>query len=405
MTLTIGSLFSGYGGLDAGVQQVIPSRVIWHSDIKPAAGKLLDHWHPDIPNLGDITAINWASVPAPDILTGGFPCTDISAAGQQAGLIRYGDGKTRSGLWAEMCRAIYDLQPALVVAENVRAITSVKADSDVEPCPWCLGDDDVEPHMRALGAVLADLADIGFDAAWYGLRASEIGAPHERFRIFIMAWPSVADPADIGYERGRGAWDGWGGPADGDLADALTPGGGRASLDDGTGGEGARGSGQRVTGGSAGLRAATDAARTRCEGHGSVASGSKLIDADRDQHPIADTNGDALRLESVGVGGGSGSAVPEHPIQWGIYGPAVQRWATVLGRPAPAPTETGPSGGQRLSPLLTEWMMGLPLGHITDVPGLSRNDMLSLAGDGVVPQQAAAALRYLLAATEKVRAA
>lgn len=75
-------------------------------------------------------------------------------------------------------------------------------------------------------------------------------------------------------------------------------------------------------------------------------------------------------------------------------GPAVQRWAAILGRPAPHPTGTGPKGGQRLSPVLTEWMMGWPDGW-TDIPGLTRSQRLSLCGDGVVPQQAAAALQHL----------
>ncbi|MFG1644911.1 hypothetical protein ACGFMK_31910 [Amycolatopsis sp. NPDC049252] len=68
----------------------------------------------------------------------------------------------------------------------------------------------------------------------------------------------------------------------------------------------------------------------------------------------------------------------------------------MTGQAAPVPTVPGRRGNAVLNPALPEWMMGLPSGHITDVPGLSRADMLRLAGNGVVPQQAAAALRYLL---------
>ena len=85
-------------------------------------------------------------------------------------------------------------------------------------------------------------------------------------------------------------------------------------------------------------------------------------------------------------------------MAWGPYGPAIARWERVTGRPAPAPTEPGPRGGRpRPSPAFPEWMMGLPAGWITDTPGVTRNDALHLAGNGVVPQQAAAALRWLLA--------
>lgn len=77
----------------------------------------------------------------------------------------------------------------------------------------------------------------------------------------------------------------------------------------------------------------------------------------------------------------------------------------MLGRPAPAPTELAPRGGQRLSPEFVTWLMGWPAGWVTDVPGVSRNDALRICGNGVVPQQAAAALRWLLAVEDAGRAA
>jgi len=81
---------------------------------------------------------------------------------------------------------------------------------------------------------------------------------------------------------------------------------------------------------------------------------------------------------------------------WGQYAPAIHRWELVLGRPAPAPTELAPKGGQRLAPRAVEFMMGVPDGHVTGVPGVSRNDQLKALGNGVVPQQAAAAIRVML---------
>jgi DNA (cytosine-5)-methyltransferase 1 len=82
---------------------------------------------------------------------------------------------------------------------------------------------------------------------------------------------------------------------------------------------------------------------------------------------------------------------------WGIYAPAIERWEN-LTRPAPAPTEPGTRGNRRLAAALPEWMMGLPDGHITAVPGITRNDQIKAAGNGVVPQQVHLALRALLIA-------
>jgi DNA (cytosine-5)-methyltransferase 1 len=87
--------------------------------------------------------------------------------------------------------------------------------------------------------------------------------------------------------------------------------------------------------------------------------------------------------------------------QFGSYGLAIARWQAVLARPAPPPTElTGKDGGARLSPPFVEWMMGLPAGWITEVPGITRNEALKACGNGVVPQQAVYALRILLARIE-----
>jgi len=100
-------------------------------------------------------------------------------------------------------------------------------------------------------------------------------------------------------------------------------------------------------------------------------------------------------------GNGQGTPLPvaaqqlAGAVDWGQYGAAVRRWEAVTGRPAPRPTVPGRTG-QRLNPELPEWMMGLPAGWVTAVPGISRNAQLKLAGNGVVPQQAVLALRLLL---------
>lgn len=78
------------------------------------------------------------------------------------------------------------------------------------------------------------------------------------------------------------------------------------------------------------------------------------------------------------------------------YGPAVRRWGKIINRSAPSPVERGERTARRLSRHFTEWLMGLPSGWVTDVPGLTRGDMLTVLGNGVVPQQAEAAFRELM---------
>ena len=172
MTYRIGSLCTGYGGLDMAVESVLGGEHAWVADNDAGASKILAHRFPLVPNLGDITAVDWAAVEPVDILTAGFPCQDISCAGKRAGL-REG---TRSGIWSHVARAIAALRPPLVVIENVKELLSERADSDVEQCPWCLGDTDSESAVRALGAVLADLAEVGFDAEWVSVPAAAAGA-------------------------------------------------------------------------------------------------------------------------------------------------------------------------------------------------------------------------------------
>jgi DNA (cytosine-5)-methyltransferase 1 len=184
--ITIASLCTGYGGLGEAVRSVIGGRHIWVADNDPDAAALLAYRYPDIPNLGDITQVDWPSVTPPDVLEFGFPCQDLSQAGGRAGLRE----DTRSGnIWAHCFRAVAALRPALVVIENVRSLTSAKADSDLEFCPGCMGDRPADTMVRALGAVLGDLASIFYDTQGCCVRASDAGAPHKRERIFILAWP------------------------------------------------------------------------------------------------------------------------------------------------------------------------------------------------------------------------
>lgn len=173
MTLRIGSLFSGYGGLDLATQRVYDARVAWHVEHDGPPSKVLAHHYPDIPNHHDVTAVDWSTVEPVDILTGGFPCQDVSVGGRRAGMT---DG-TRSGLWSHMVRAIDALRPGLVIIENVGGLFSAEATSTVEQHPLCMGDDgsgrDTVP-MWALPAVLSTLSELGYDAEWTSLRASDV---------------------------------------------------------------------------------------------------------------------------------------------------------------------------------------------------------------------------------------
>jgi DNA (cytosine-5)-methyltransferase 1 len=109
-------------------------------------------------------------------------------------------------------------------------------------------------------------------------------------------------------------------------------------------------------------------------------------------------NNENRQSEGYGGEGGNFYGLLNNPDRWGDYADAIARWETVLRRPAPAPTMTSTEGNPQLAPAFVEWMMGLPAGWVTDTPGITRNEALKALGNGVVPQQAEAALRVLLSA-------
>ncbi len=96
---TVGALFAGYGGLELAVEMVFGARPLWLSEFDRAPSAILACRFPGVPNLGDVTQIDWLGVPRVQILTGGFPCQDVSHAGRRHGLLR---GANRSGLWGSM---------------------------------------------------------------------------------------------------------------------------------------------------------------------------------------------------------------------------------------------------------------------------------------------------------------
>jgi DNA (cytosine-5)-methyltransferase 1 len=156
--IAIGSLFSGIGGLELGLERAIPgARTVWQVERDPFCRRVLARHWPDARRCDDVrTARDLEPV---DVMCGGFPCQDLSVAGKGAGL----DGD-RSGLWWEFARLIRDLRPRVVVVENVVGLRS-----------------------RGLGDVLGSLVSLRYDAEWDCLSAAGVGAPHLRRRLFVVA--------------------------------------------------------------------------------------------------------------------------------------------------------------------------------------------------------------------------
>ena len=164
--ITIGSLFSGIGGFELGLERAIPnSTTIWQVEQKKYCHTILSkHW-PDAKIYDDVRDITKDNVSPVDILCGGFPCQDISIAGKQGGI-----HAEKSGLWWEMLRIISELRPRVAVLENV-------------------------PNIIRLGGldVLGSLASIGYNAEWTIISARMFGAPHLRKRWFCVCYPADTD--------------------------------------------------------------------------------------------------------------------------------------------------------------------------------------------------------------------
>jgi len=303
--LHIGSLCTGYGGLDIAALAVFGGRLVWCADNDKHASTILAARYPDVPNLGDLTTLDWDDVPAVGVLCAGFPCQDISFSGRGAGI----EKGVKSGIWKNIVTGIRQLRPTIIAVENVAAIRS-----------------------RGLYRILGDVAEIGYDAIWTSLRASDVGAAHRRERVFILAYrPDAADILAIAHARGQ-RW-------------------------------------QRRT-------VSSQTSRRRAPG-GPVRLGDlALAGTGKRRQP-------ATRASSVSE------------IAWGRYEAAIRRWEAVTGRPAPYPVERGTRGQARLAAAFSEWLMGLPKGFVTDL-GLPYSAQHRALGNGVVPQQALVALWQLV---------
>lgn len=423
MTITIGSLSSGYGGLEMALSAWLGADradVRWHSEIDADASRVLKTWWPEVPNLGSFADDDfWERAERVHLMCGGIPCQPFSSAGRQLG-----EADARH-LWPFWRRGIELHRPATVVFENVANLTRGK--------------------MRpTFDAIIADLLTLGYDVRWCLLGACAVGAAHHRHRVFLLACrtrttPSVAQvtvqtcgqhvamrellptPSAVSYGNNRGGAAGRTGPVRHSL-DALArlellP--ATAGRDGSTRGEGspdfwerrrAQGGTRAVAGVTLGaalslLPSPRGRGLPNHPGHGARVQGAQGLAtvASRELGELLPTprHTDA---RNGGPGQGFGNAdgrdrpAPSSAVQperWGKYVEAIARHETVLGRPAPEPTEIGSKGGRRLAAAFSEWLMMLPEGHLTTV--LDRNPALARAGNGVVPLQAATALRLLFA--------
>ena len=158
--MKIGSLCTGYGGLDMAVEAYFGAETVWCFENDPYASKLINLRY-GIENFGDLKELDMLQLPKVDIITAGYPCQPFSTSGERKGI------DDERHLWPYILKVISQVRPSFVVLENVRGHLSL-----------------------GFKEVLAELARIGYDCEWQLVRASDIGAPHERSRLFAVAYPN-----------------------------------------------------------------------------------------------------------------------------------------------------------------------------------------------------------------------
>ena len=271
------------------------------SDIDDDASTLLANHHPNVPNLGDLTVVNWADIEPVDVLCAGYPCQPFSTAGQRKGL------DDERAIFEYIADAISVLRPRNVLLENVAG------------------------HLTLGGtAVIATLTRLRYNAKWGVVRASDTGAPHQRKRLFI--WCESTNTRNERCDTRRGQF---------------------------------KATQQRQT-------------QKRAKRHTQPSGGNSVT-----------TDSDSARLQRLRRKCELAEDSGQKRFAWRDYEPAIQRWETVMGRPAPHPAHK-----KGVNTVFVEWLMGLPEGYVTDI-GLSRKAQLKILGNGVVPQQAALALHLL----------
>jgi DNA (cytosine-5)-methyltransferase 1 len=285
------------------VEAYFGAETVWCSEYDKYAAQLIEERLGYL-NHGDLTKIDWSKVEPIDILTAGYPCQPFSVAGN-----RQGSNDARH-LWPYIKEAISVLRPRWVVLENVRGHLSL-----------------------GFKEVLKDLAEIGYDARWQIVRASDVGAPHQRARLFIIAYPNSLN---------RGV-----SPSNKSITDTLDN---RCSCRDTSRLE------QTITG---------------FEGDGLATNTN------------CDACQESRRNPALLLGEGSQEQDKTDRNEY--------RFSREMDRQeVPLTLDKG-----KLNPVFVEYMMGLPKGWVTDV-GLSRTQQLKMLGNGVVPQQAFHAISLLM---------
>ena len=322
--IKIGSLCTGYGGLDMAVEAYFNAETVWVSEVDKYASQVILKRINKL-NLGNLKVINWENVEPIDILTAGYPCQPFSHAGLRKG------AKDERHLWPYIKTAISILRPKFVVLENVRG-------------HFGLGFRDV----------LSDLTFIGYDARWTLIRASDVGAPHRRERLFIVAYPnrtrfSRTDSSDIQSRQSR--------DSSCNTYEHTNPNSQPWSL------------------GENGSNEVKYKRKSQLIASGlvkAITTDSDCISRDNERRKHRD-----FYRETKQEFNGSNRIKPRFSL-------------AMASEAIPAPLDKG-----KLNVNFVEYMMGLPIGWVTDV-GLPRSQQLKILGNGVVPQQAYRALELLL---------
>lgn len=178
--LSVGSLFSGIGGLELGLERAGVGRTAWQVEMDPFCRSVLARHWPTVERHVDVREVGAANLRRVDLICGGFPCQDVSSAGARRGLA----GK-RSGLWFEYRRIVDEIRPAWVVVENVTSGKKL----------WL-------PQVRA------DLEQLGYGVRAFGISAADVGAPHLRRRVFVVAH---SGSEQLREQPGRSGGAGWAG--------------------------------------------------------------------------------------------------------------------------------------------------------------------------------------------------
>jgi len=319
----IGSLCSGYGGLDMAVEAYFDAETVWMCDNDKYASRVIkERW--GLPNLGNLKEVDWTTVQPIDILTAGYPCQPFSNAGLRKGL------NDERHIWPSIKEIISQLRPNIVILENVRGHLTI-----------------------GFKEVLQDFTEIGYDAQWAIVRASDVGAPHRRERLFVLAQPPNTYSQRSIIRRQDKA------------------GNQRESQSEFIG------SGETL-------------AYTNSSPSEQLRRASRAISSERGQI-IDRTNRQVLGSSSEIIANTYWDEQQgDRPTQ--RLGSRFNTQSEMRLQRTPNPLDLN----NKLSPKFVEYMMGLPAGWVTDLD-ISRSQQLKLLGNGVVPQQAYKAIQQLMA--------